>query len=187
MAIVVLYLAKQVFYVDKQFSFERSYPWLTVSTLQNFLRDLLREASKSQEVTEDKLIEYTDTMVRFQYMDSVVRSLEFWKCSGQTKTLCFSHILIQELFGQSKIFCIFSFEIIVDSPIGELNSDEVKLCKKIQNSGLLLLPKHSLSDQGRGGMAENLLKTQIPILQRTTDSVGMHTFFWKSVLPKLPA
>ena len=28
---------------------------------QNFLRDLLREASKSQEVTEDKLIEYTDT------------------------------------------------------------------------------------------------------------------------------
>ena len=65
MAIVVLYLAKKVFYVDKQFSFERSYPWLTVSTLQNFLRDLLREASKSQEVTEDKLIEYTDTMVRF--------------------------------------------------------------------------------------------------------------------------
>ena len=31
---------------------------------QNFLRDLLKEASKSQEVTEDKLIEYTDTMVR---------------------------------------------------------------------------------------------------------------------------
>ena len=31
--------------------------------LQSFLRDLLREASKSQEVTEDKLIEYTDTMV----------------------------------------------------------------------------------------------------------------------------
>ena len=31
--------------------------------MQNFLRDLLKEASKSQEVTEDKLIEYTDTMV----------------------------------------------------------------------------------------------------------------------------
>ena len=30
---------------------------------KNFLRDLLKEASKSQEVTEDKLIEYTDTMV----------------------------------------------------------------------------------------------------------------------------
>ena len=30
---------------------------------QNFLRDLLKEASKSQEVSEDKLIEYTDTMV----------------------------------------------------------------------------------------------------------------------------
>ena len=31
---------------------------------QNFLRDLLKEARKSQEVSEDKLIEYTDTMVR---------------------------------------------------------------------------------------------------------------------------
>ena len=31
--------------------------------MQNFLRDLLKEASKSQEVSEDKLIEYTDTMV----------------------------------------------------------------------------------------------------------------------------
>ena len=30
---------------------------------QNFLRDLLREAKKSQEVTEDQLISYTDTMV----------------------------------------------------------------------------------------------------------------------------
>jgi Ca2+-binding EF-hand superfamily protein len=34
-----------------------------VPACQNFLRDLLKEASKSQEVTEDQLIEYTDTMV----------------------------------------------------------------------------------------------------------------------------
>merc|ERR1712020_578933 len=32
--------------------------------LKNFLRDLLREARKSQEVTEDQLIEYTDTMLQ---------------------------------------------------------------------------------------------------------------------------
>ena len=31
---------------------------------QNFLRDLLSEAHKAQEVTEDKLIEYTDTMLQ---------------------------------------------------------------------------------------------------------------------------
>ena len=31
---------------------------------QNFLQDLLSEADKAQEVTEDKLIEYTDTMLQ---------------------------------------------------------------------------------------------------------------------------
>ena len=31
---------------------------------QNFLQDLLSEAHKAQEVTEDKLIEYTDTMLQ---------------------------------------------------------------------------------------------------------------------------
>ena len=31
---------------------------------QNFLRDLLREAKKSQEVSEDELIQYTDTMLQ---------------------------------------------------------------------------------------------------------------------------
>lgn len=30
---------------------------------QSFLRDLLAEAQRDKEVTEDKLIEYTDTMV----------------------------------------------------------------------------------------------------------------------------
>ena len=30
---------------------------------QHFLRDLLKEAKKSEEVTDDQLIEYTDTMV----------------------------------------------------------------------------------------------------------------------------
>nr|XP_045586711.1 calbindin-32-like isoform X2 [Procambarus clarkii] len=32
--------------------------------LKNFLRDLLREAKKDQDVSEDKLIEYTDTMLQ---------------------------------------------------------------------------------------------------------------------------
>ena len=32
-------------------------------SVQNFLRDLLTEAQRDKEVTEDKLIEYTDTMV----------------------------------------------------------------------------------------------------------------------------
>ena len=31
---------------------------------QNFLRDLLQEARKSHEVTEDTLIEYTDTILQ---------------------------------------------------------------------------------------------------------------------------
>jgi len=38
--------------------------FIEADELKNFLRDLLREASKSQEVTEDKLIEYTDTMLQ---------------------------------------------------------------------------------------------------------------------------
>jgi hypothetical protein len=32
---------------------------------QNFLRDLLKEAKKINDVSEDKLIEYTDTMVKY--------------------------------------------------------------------------------------------------------------------------
>jgi len=38
--------------------------YIEADELKNFLRDLLTEASKSQEVTEDKLIEYTDTMLQ---------------------------------------------------------------------------------------------------------------------------
>merc|ERR1719422_1496996 len=38
--------------------------FIEADELKNFLRDLLREAKKSQEVTEDKLIEYTDTMLQ---------------------------------------------------------------------------------------------------------------------------
>merc|ERR1719210_509020 len=38
--------------------------FIEADELKNFLRDLLKEASKSQEVTEDKLIEYTDTMLQ---------------------------------------------------------------------------------------------------------------------------
>lgn len=36
----------------------------SILPLQNFLRDLLKEAKKSDQVTDDQLIEYTDTMVR---------------------------------------------------------------------------------------------------------------------------
>lgn len=40
------------------------------SISQNFLRDLLREAKKINDVSEDKLIEYTDTMVSERRRDS---------------------------------------------------------------------------------------------------------------------
>ena len=35
----------------------------SIFVFQHFLRDLLKEAKKSEEVTDDQLIEYTDTMV----------------------------------------------------------------------------------------------------------------------------
>jgi len=38
--------------------------FIEADELKNFLRDLLKEARKSQEVSEDKLIEYTDTMLQ---------------------------------------------------------------------------------------------------------------------------
>merc|ERR1719300_921896 len=38
--------------------------FIEADELKNFLRDLLSEAHKAQEVTEDKLIEYTDTMLQ---------------------------------------------------------------------------------------------------------------------------
>merc|ERR1719210_1218996 len=38
--------------------------FIEADELKNFLRDLLQEARKSHEVTEDKLIEYTDTMLQ---------------------------------------------------------------------------------------------------------------------------
>jgi len=37
--------------------------YIEADELKNFLRDLLTEAQRDKEVTEDKLIEYTDTMV----------------------------------------------------------------------------------------------------------------------------
>lgn len=37
--------------------------YIEADELKNFLRDLLREAKKINDVSEDKLIEYTDTMV----------------------------------------------------------------------------------------------------------------------------
>ncbi|XP_069159654.1 calbindin-32 isoform X5 [Procambarus clarkii] len=38
--------------------------YIEADELKNFLRDLLREAKKDQDVSEDKLIEYTDTMLQ---------------------------------------------------------------------------------------------------------------------------
>jgi len=38
--------------------------YIEADELKNFLRDLLREAKKSHEVTEDELIQYTDTMLQ---------------------------------------------------------------------------------------------------------------------------
>jgi len=38
--------------------------FIEADELKSFLRDLLKEARKSQEVSEDKLIEYTDTMLQ---------------------------------------------------------------------------------------------------------------------------
>lgn len=39
--------------------------YIEADELKNFLRDLLKEAKKINDVSEDKLIEYTDTMVSF--------------------------------------------------------------------------------------------------------------------------
>lgn len=38
--------------------------YIEADELKNFLRDLLKDARKSQDVTEDQLIEYTDTMLQ---------------------------------------------------------------------------------------------------------------------------
>lgn len=46
-----------------QYDTDRS-GFIEADELKNFLRDLLKEAEKCQEVSEDKLIEYTDTMLQ---------------------------------------------------------------------------------------------------------------------------
>ena len=43
-------------------------------SFQNFLRDLLKEAKKINDVSEDKLIEYTDTMVTIKIIMTFVSS-----------------------------------------------------------------------------------------------------------------
>jgi len=45
---------------------------------QNFLRDLLQEAKKINDVSEDKLIEYTDTMVFIVYTIYVAIAHRFY-------------------------------------------------------------------------------------------------------------
>lgn len=47
---------------------------LALLFLQNFLRDLLHEAKKSQEVSEDQLIQYTDTMVSLGSFSSIFQN-----------------------------------------------------------------------------------------------------------------
>ena len=44
----------------------KDYRGFVMVYFQHFLRDLLKEAKKSEEVSDDQLIEYTDTMVRPQ-------------------------------------------------------------------------------------------------------------------------
>jgi hypothetical protein len=44
---------------------------------QNFLRDLLKEAKKINDVSEDKLIEYTDTMVTIEFIMTFISFLRF--------------------------------------------------------------------------------------------------------------
>lgn len=41
--------------------------YIEADELKNFLRDLLKEAKKINDVSEDKLIEYTDTMVSTKF------------------------------------------------------------------------------------------------------------------------
>jgi hypothetical protein len=43
-------------------------------SFQNFLRDLLKEAKKINDVSEDKLIEYTDTMVTIKLIRTFLSS-----------------------------------------------------------------------------------------------------------------
>lgn len=42
--------------------------YIEADELKNFLRDLLKEAKKIADVSEDKLIEYTDTMVKIFFL-----------------------------------------------------------------------------------------------------------------------
>ena len=60
---------KQQIFIEVSYYHNNSNNYKTNFTiLQNFLRDLLKEAKKSQEVTEDQLIQYTDTLVRIFHL-----------------------------------------------------------------------------------------------------------------------
>ena len=50
----------------------KDYRGFVLVYFQHFLRDLLKEAKKSEEVSDDQLIEYTDTMVRRNYIFSQI-------------------------------------------------------------------------------------------------------------------
>jgi len=52
---------------------------------QNFLRDLLREAKKINDVSEDKLIEYTDTMVSASLLIGPVLLIQVAKKGADAK------------------------------------------------------------------------------------------------------
>ena len=42
--------------------------YIRMNYFQDFLNHLLKQAKKDNEVTDEKLIEYTDTMVTLQYL-----------------------------------------------------------------------------------------------------------------------
>lgn len=62
--------------------------YIEADELKNFLRDLLREAKKINDVSEDKLIEYTDTMV-------FSLCFPFW---WQIRLIRFSYFLRYKIF-----------------------------------------------------------------------------------------
>lgn len=59
---VLIYLLMLTSKIWREYDSDNS-GYIEADELKNFLRDLLKEAKKINDVSEDKLIEYTDTMV----------------------------------------------------------------------------------------------------------------------------
>lgn len=67
------YLSKQIW---REYDSDNS-GYIEADELKNFLRDLLKEAKKINDVSEDKLIEYTDTMVSTDIVQGCISFLHF--------------------------------------------------------------------------------------------------------------